>query len=717
MRSILNALCLISALLVNGAWASSPDPAGLVRVDLLSEDSAIAPARSFWVGVRLAMREHWHTYWRNPGDAGLATDIAWRLPEGFTAGPIVWPTPSQINVDPVATYGYEGDAVLLVRITPPATLDAAGPVRLGADVSYLVCERECIPGESHVTLDIAVAPGDAGARPDPATAGLFAAARARLPQPAPWRVTHRLGLDSVTLDLTGAPLSADEAYRARFLPYSDALIVHAAEQKLERRVDGASIVMRRSALAATPPENVAGVLLIEENVDGAQAQRAFEIVSKAPQAGAGDAGSARKSPITAGTGLLAALGLAVLGGLILNLMPCVFPVLSIKVLHLANHAGQSPARMRLHGLAYCAGVLASFAVLGGALYLARAGGEEIGWGFQLQSPVVVVLLAYGLFTMALSLSGVVNFGGSFARLGTWVPQDGLFGSFTGGLVAAVVATPCTAPFMGSALGFAMTQPAQIGLLVFLALGLGLALPFLAITFAPGLRGWLPRPGAWMETLRQVLAFPLYGTVAWLVWVLSRQVGATGMFAALAGLVVIGFAAWAFELSQRAEGRSRLVVRAAFVVALVALLPLVRAVAGDPVRTTAAAQVAGAEAGAAEPFSEARLDTLLGENRVVFVNMTAAWCITCLVNERTALSSDTVKALFRDRGIAYLKGDWTNRDPEIARVIERHGRNGVPLYLVYIRGQEPVILPQILTESIVVETIARLRPERTQSNGA
>jgi len=271
--------------------------------------------------------------------------------------------------------------------------------------------------------------------------------------------------------------------------------------------------------------------------------------------------------------------------------------------------------------------------------------------------------------------------------------------------------------MGSALGFALTQPPHIGLLVFLALGLGLALPFLAITFAPALRGLLPRPGAWMETLRQVLAFPLYATVAWLVWVLSRQVGSTGLFAALVGLVVIGFAAWAFDRAQRSERLARKVCYAALVAAVVALMPLVRAVAGDPARTEAAPRFADAEAGAAEPFSEARLDALLDEGRVVFVNMTAAWCITCLVNERTALSTDAVKALFRDRRVAYLKGDWTNWDPEIARVLERHGRNGVPLYLVYIRGEEPVILPQILTESIVVETIARLRPERIQPNGA
>jgi thiol:disulfide interchange protein DsbD len=296
MRSILKALCFLSALLVNGAWGSWPDPAALVRVDLLSEDSAIAPARPFWIGVRLAMREHWHTYWRNPGDAGLATEIAWRLPEGFAAGPVAWPTPSQINVGPLVNYGYEGEAVLLVRITPPPTLAGPGPVRLGADVSYLVCDRECIPGEAHLALDIAVAQSDADARPDPSTADLFAAARARLPRAAPWRVTHRAGPDSITLDLAGKPLAADGAYRARFLPHSDALIVHAAEQRLEKRADGASIAMRRSALAATPPETVAGVLVIEENVGGAQAQQAFEIVSKAAQMGAGDASGARKSP-------------------------------------------------------------------------------------------------------------------------------------------------------------------------------------------------------------------------------------------------------------------------------------------------------------------------------------------------------------------------------------------------------------------------------------
>ena len=391
-------------------------------------------------------------------------------------------------------------------------------------------------------------------------------------------------------------------------------------------------------------------------------------------------------------------------------MPCVFPVLSIKVLSLVNHATQSPEQLRRHGFIYTAGVLATFLVLAGALLALRAGGAEIGWGFQLQSPITVAVLAYVLFAMGLSLSGVVHFGYSLQGLGGSLAQRaGYSGSFFAGALAVVVATPCTAPFMGTALGFALTQPAAISLVVFLALGLGLALPFLLLTLSPRLIEWLPRPGAWMDTLKQALAFPVYATVAWLMWVLGQQVGPSGLFAALIGLVLIALAAWSFGIWQTAGqtwGR-----RVAAAVAIASMTATAAAVAGLQTDRPTAAQTASAAG--IEPFSQRRLDELRAENRPVFVNMTAAWCITCLVNERVALSTDAVKSAFSAGNIAYLKGDWTNRNPEITRILERHGRSGVPLYLLYSSGDEPVVLPQILTAATVLQEIDRMRDRSLQ----
>jgi thiol:disulfide interchange protein DsbD len=388
-------------------------------------------------------------------------------------------------------------------------------------------------------------------------------------------------------------------------------------------------------------------------------------------------------------------------------MPCVFPVLSIKILHLTQHKAETPRRVRLHGIAYALGILACFTILAGALHALRAGGAEIGWGFQLQSPLMVATLAFILFALGLSLSGILTIGTSLTRVGgsALLQRGGLSGSFFAGVLATVVATPCTAPFMGASIGFALTQPFVVGLAVFLALGLGLALPFLVLAFVPGLQRLLPRPGQWMETLKQFLAFPLYATVAWLIWVLSFQVGASGLLAALAALVLIAFGAWAWGLSQ---GRTTISARVlqgmaavsvAGVVALAIVMNLYR-----PAET--AAQEASSQNGP-EAFSQQKLDTLLASGQPVFVNMTAAWCITCLVNERIALSTGAVREAFAGKQVAYLKGDWTSRNPEITRLLEKFGRSGVPLYVLYRGGREPVVLPQILTQSLVLDALEQI----------
>jgi thiol:disulfide interchange protein DsbD len=691
-----------------GAARAAPAMSELVQAELVAEPTAVAPGQPFWVAIRLRIKQHWHVYWRNPGDSGEAVAVNWTLPPGFAADPIVWPTPSRIPVAHLVNFGYERETTLLTRIVPTVTVAAGTPLGLEAHVTWLVCEKECIPGETRLSLALPVAAPGAAPGLDPSTRTAFATARAVLPQPSPWPARMDVGPEWLTLNVAAPGLRADAIRSAFFFPHAETLVQHAAPQQLQVTGDAFSLRLQRSALSTTPPTDAGGVLVIEEASGTTPARQAFALSN----VGIGQA-SAPTHATASLAAILQAAALALLGGIILNLMPCVFPVLSIKVLGLIELSGGSRPDVRRHGLAYTAGVLAAFAVLGAALLGLRAAGTEVGWGFQLQSPVTVAVLAYVLFAMGLSLSGVFYLGSSLQAFGSRLTgHSGLGGSFSTGVLAAVVATPCTAPFMATAVGFAFTQPAMVALTVILALGLGLALPFLLLTLAPQLIGRLPRPGAWMETLKQLLAFPVYATVAWLVWVLTQQVGPTGLLAALIGFVLIGLAAWSFNFAQTAAPWAR---RLAFGTVAASLVGAAAAVAGlDRAGPPSALQTASASN--SERFTPQRLAELLAADRPVFVNMTAAWCITCLVNEHAALSSAAVKAAFAARGIAYLKGDWTSRNPEITRVLERHGRSGVPLYLLYAGGAEPIVLPQVLTPAIVLGELDRIpgAPQRRAS---
>ena len=686
--------------------SAAPPMSELVRAELIAEPAAVAAGQPFWMGIRLRIKEHWHVYWRNPGDSGEAIAVSWQLPPGFEAGPIVWPTPSRIPVAHLVNFGYERETTLLTRIVPPATVAAGAPLDLAAHITWLVCEKECIPGETRLSLALPVAGPGASPSLEPRARAEFDAARAALPQPSPWPARMDVGAEWLTLNVSAQGLKADAIRSAFFFPHAETLVQHAAPQQLQVTHDGLSLRLQRSALSTTPPTDAGGVLVIEESLGTTTARQAFALAN----VGIGQA-SAPTHATASIAAILQAAVLALLGGVVLNLMPCVFPVLSIKVLGLIELSGGSPRDVRRHGLAYTAGVLAAFAALGAALIGLRAAGTEVGWGFQLQSPETVAVLAYVLFAMGLSLSGVFYLGSSLQGIGArTLPKSGLGGSFSTGVLAAVVATPCTAPFMATAVGFALTQPAAVALTVILALGLGLALPFLALTLAPHLVGRLPRPGAWMGTLKQLLAFPVYATVAWLVWVLTQQVGPAGLLAASIGFVLIGLAAWSFNIAQTAAPWARRLalgtVAASLVAAAIAVAGLDRA---DPANTPRAAA-------SSERFTPQRLAELRAADRLVFVNMTAAWCITCLVNEHAALSNAAVKAAFAALDIAYLEGDWTSRNPEITRVLERHGRSGVPLYLLYAGGAEPVVLPQVLTPAIVLGELDRIpgAPQRRAS---
>ncbi|SFU62855.1 thiol:disulfide interchange protein DsbD [Methylobacterium sp. 174MFSha1.1] len=701
---------ILSCLSLGAAEAQGQRPskyADLVRAELVTQESAVAPGATLTAGLRLTMKPGWHVYWRNPGDSGLPPEIAWSLPAGFSAGAIAWPAPERIPVGDLMNFGYEGEVLLTVPVTAPETL-GSGPVPLRAKVSYLVCERECVPGEASLSTSLPVAPAGTSPRPDPRHAALFAQGRERLPVPAPWPV--RMVQDGATPVLT---VDAPElkARDVAFFPYSETALEHAAEQVATSDATGLHLRLQRSSQAApdAPAPRADGVLTFTEETGSGPVRRAYALGDATPApASAAPATPVAAAPVTAAApaeaeGLWQAALLAFLGGLLLNLMPCVFPVLSIKVLSLVRHSGESPGRVRLHGLAYAVGVLATFLGLAGLLIALRAGGAQIGWGFQLQSPLVVAGLAYGLFAMGLSLSGVWHLGGRAAALGDGLTRRaGLAGSFFTGVLATVVATPCTAPFMGAAVGYGLTQGAAVALTVFAALGLGLALPFALLAAWPALLRRLPRPGAWMETLKGLLAFPLYLTVAWLTWVLSQQVGPAGLMAGLTGLVLVGFCAWLSARTATAAGLARRVGLAALMLGLLGLAGLLVALDRDRAGPAAVASADGIE-----PFTQARLDALLAERRPVFVNMTAAWCITCQVNDRATLRAASVREAFKAHDVAQLKGDWTNQNPEITRVLEANGRSGVPLYLLYDGRGGVAVLPQILTEATVRDALAAL----------
>src|SRR3984893_14354635 len=461
---------------------------------------------------------------------------------------------------------------------------------------------------------------------------------------------------------------------------------------LPRRADALEIVLPKAAAAAAVPPTLDGVLVLRGR-DGPE--RAFEI----------SANPLTALPAKDSLAWWEALLLAFLGGVVLNAMPCVFPILSLKLLSLTRQAHGHRSERLGSGLAYTAGVLASFAALGGGLLALRTGGQAIGWGFQLQTPVFVAVIAYIIFAMGLSLSGVAAFGAGFAGTGGRLARrSGLTGTFFTGVLATIVATPCTAPFMGAALGLALIAPAPLAIGIFLALGLGLAAPYLAATVIPGWQRLLPRPGAWMELIKQLLAFPLYGTVAWLLWILIQQVGPGQALGSLFGLVLVGFAVWIFGRTRLAAPLGRSVGAGLAVAGAAAAILL-----AVSLTTTAdrAAAPTTPDRLAYEPYTAERLFALESVGAPVFVNLTASWCVTCLINERVALDSDAVRHAFAARGIVALKGDWTSQNPEITALLQQFGRSGVPLYLLYSGKGEPVILPQILTASGVLDALGKV----------
>jgi len=674
-----------------------------VAIDLLSETAAIRPGQPFWVALRQEIAPGWHTYWENPGDSGEPTRIDWTLPAGFSASDIHWPAPKAIPYGTLMNYGYSGEALLLVRITPPEDL-SADRVTLKAESRWLVCEEICIPEDGEARLSLTVA--QPGAPLDPGQgADKIAAAMRDLPKEAPWPVNLTVAPEKLALSVESDALQAENIESLRFFPRDWGLIANAAPQTLDWRAEGPRIVMTRGERKGEPVEQLNGLL----TVTAADGTREAYNVSVTPGAEVAALPAASGGTGAGGLSLWHAAAFAFLGGLILNFFPCVFPVLSMKALSLA-HGGKNARADRGHALAYLGGVMLSFAVLAGLLLALRATGAAFGWGFQFQSPWFVLVMAALFFALGLSLSGVFNFGGAMMGVGdSLTRRGGASGSFFTGILASIAATPCTAPFMGAALGYAVTQPAVEATTVILVLGLGFAAPMTLLSLSGAFARLLPKPGAWMETLKQVLAFPLYASAVWLVWVLSLQTGADGVLAAGSVLVAVGFAAWLVGMTQARRALRYAGSAAVIVLAFAAVAPML----GTAQDAGSASEQAAASGDIGEPFSMARLKELRAQGRPVFVNLTAAWCITCKVNEEVALKSEGFQQALERGNIAYLIGDWTNQDPEISQMLERFGRAGVPLYLLYSGdGDPPKVLPQILTEGMVVRNLASVSQIQT-----
>ncbi|MBW4091135.1 MAG: cytochrome C biogenesis protein, partial [Proteobacteria bacterium] len=664
------------------------------------------PGKPFHLGLLLRMAPGWHTYWRNPGDAGAAPDLHLVLPAGTVAGPLAWPAPRVVHEGPLTTYAYTGTLLLALTVTPHAT---APPGTTGlpivAHADWLVCKDICVPEHGTFRLTLPLGP------PAPsAQAPLFAAAASAVPRPSPWAAV--VASDG-RLWLHGPGFDPAAVRSARFLPDRSGTISDDAPQPLGRTAHGIELRLVPGAdFARAVP--LAGVIEI--------ADRSGMTTALAIAARPGPVPAAVPVPTAApaglgsgwlGSGLLRLLALGFLGGLILNLMPCVFPVLAMKAIALTEAAERG--RMRALALSYTLGVLAAFAALGGALLAARAAGQSAGWGFQFASPAAVGGMALVLFAVGLNLSGVFELGAGVGGLGHGLAsRGGHAGSFFTGLLAVVVATPCTAPFMAAAIGGALAAPAADALAVFLALGAGLAAPVLLLAVLPGLGRWLPRPGRWMVLLRQALAFPMYAATVWLAWVVSAEAGPAGVLALGAALVAAGFAAWVLGLAQAARrGRATGygLAAAGGIAALAALGWLAATPAavagGDPASDAALSGVGigGAGVPGAAAFSPARLAALRTAGQPVFVDMTATWCLTCQVNQRLALAPARVRAAFAAHHVAYLVGDWTRQDPTITGFLRAHGRDGVPLYVFYPPdAQHGQVLPQILTPGLVLHTL-------------
>ena len=742
-----NALFLIAACaLLTPAWGQfslklfdkHTGPGAVVQTDQVrTELLAHAPdgvdaGKTIWVGLQLAHQPQWHTYWKNPGDSGLPTTLQWTLPPGVTAGEVAWPTPQRIAVGSLANYGYEGTVLLPVPLHIGAGFAPAvgtGDVTIKLSASWLVCRLECIPQDGQFELHIPARGSTASHGAD------FEAALAANPRAMEGTLKATVDGDAVLLSATGLPASWQGRALQAFPESINVLDAPGTPQTSDTVASGGapakgqqvwqsgvwSARMPLSIQRDSSPTQLPFVLVLDKQglssvapVDGAwpPLQDLAALPATPPNAVAAVAPPPPAVPRTVGNAVpltwVLALLAAVVGGLILNLMPCVLPVLAIKMFSLVRHNHHSRASQRAQGAAYAAGVVLSFMALGGLMLALRATGEQLGWGFQLQSPAVVAALA-ALFTLlALNLAGVFELGHVLPpALAGLQMRHPMVDAFLTGVLAVAVASPCTAPFMGASLGYAIGLPSAQALAIFAALGFGLALPFLAASWVPSVAHWLPRPGAWMDTLRHFMAFPMLATVVWLVWVLGHLSGVDGAASLLLLLLALAWVVWSLGL----RGKTRRVLAIVSIAASAGLLWAIgqNVIKMEPIAAASPATAVGpvSEGTVWQAWTPGRVEAELAQGSPVFVDFTAAWCITCQYNKKTTLAQPALLADFQARKVTLLRADWTRRDPAITQALEQLGRSGVPVYVLYQTGRAPVVFSEILSAQALHDALAQL----------
>ena len=714
IQTYLGSLFIIffSAFSINAT--ANPIKKAHVEAELIADVKSVSPGQAFWAGVRMKIDPKWHTYWKNPGDAGLATKIDWTLPEGLHAGPIQWPYPQRFNDSGIISQGYKDEVILLSKIDVAPSVAVNQLLQLKAQVRWLVCKEICLPGDADLELELMVAEGTSEI--DSRWTRKISDARSKIPlENSEWRFVANLDANNTLEVLAIAPEPLTNGIgNVVFFPDKGIPI------KLNRQQTWEDIGQKefRLTLELLPPfgdlpQYLRGVMVREGGWRGLNSEKALRI--HIPVTSSTTIQSPQVSTrVPSAPGILLAFVFAFVGGLILNLMPCVFPVISLKVLGFVSQAHEGSTKVWRHGLVFTLGVLISFWILAGILLLVRAGGEQVGWGFQLQSPIFVMSLAVLMFLLALNLFGVYEIGLSLTRTGSvLIGKSGWSESFLSGVLATIIATPCTAPFMGAALGFALSQPAITSIGIFTFLGLGMAFPYLLLSRFHNLIKFIPKPGPWMESFKQLMGFLLMGSVVWLLWLLQILGGPQATIALIAGFVVIALGTWIYGkwgYSSRKLATRIAAIAFAVVCLIVGIMyPVNQLLTTERSTDTVASTAKEANGIPWEGFTSEKVERLRSEGKRVFVDFTAAWCLSCLANERVAFSSKAVQDRFKELNVIPIKADWTHRNEEITRELEKFGRSGVPFYVLYDgnMASEPIILPEILTPGIVLDALDKL----------
>lgn len=701
--------------------ANSSVKASHVQVQLMVLPQGLSRGEAVDAGLYFKIEPGWHIYWKNAGDAGLPPHVQWTLPEGITAGALQFPAPKRLPLGPLMDFGYENEVLFPLKLSVAGTAKP-GSAALHASVNWLVCHESCVPGRTELELSREVYDHSVKSPPPPSDAAIFKRFIGKLPKPLPAddKVAFRpSGVGFRLIVQTG-----EGETEATFFPADQGILDNAAPQKLTPMRAGLVLDLKKAASLTDNPPALDGVLELSGG-------RAFEVAALPGNLAIASANAPPATPASVPTQAVAAdspqpvpvstpapapahvplvwsqlirtFGLAFLGGMVLNLMPCVFPVLFLKGLALVNGGKEERRLLRVHGLVYSAGIVISFWVLVAVLLALRAGGAKLGWGFQFQSPEFLALMAGLLFFLGLSLAGQFEIGLTLTSAGgSLAARQGFTGSFFTGVLAVIVATPCTAPFMGAAIGYALAQPAAVTFAVFTALALGLAAPYVGITLQPSWTRLLPRPGVWMDVLKQAISLPIFVTVIWLAWVLAQAYGANILAALLASFLLLAVAGW--FLGRWPARRWSAAVASLILLGVV----VVSVVAPDKLIVVSATPASTTTHNGWEPWSAETVNRYLAQGRPVFVDFTASWCLSCQVNERVALNQPDVQKAFNAANVALLRADWTQRHEAITEALNALGRSGVPAYALYVPGKNgPQLLPEVLTPGIVTDALAKL----------